>query len=65
MDQISKIKVSDVLSVCLIRHESTTTCKCSDCKYFGSECIEAHRYADMAVRVLKTKEVQDAEKENK
>ena len=59
MDQISKIKVSDVLSVCLIRHESTTNCKCSDCKYFGSECIEAHRYAAMAVRVLKTKEVQE------
>lgn len=55
---ISKIKVLDVLSICLIRHESED-CKCKDCAYYGSECIEAHRYAEGAVRSLKVKEVTD------
>lgn len=55
---ISKIKVLDVLSICLIRHESED-CKCKDCVYYGSECIEAHRCAEGAVRALKVKEVTD------
>lgn len=58
MDQISKIKVLDVLSVCLIRHESTD-CNCTGCKYYGADCIEAHRYAESAVKCLKVKEVTD------
>ena len=58
MDQISKIKVLDVLSVCLIRHDSED-CKCKDCKYYGAECVEAHRYAEAAVKCMKVKEVTD------
>lgn len=56
---VSKIKVLDVLSVCLIRHESDD-CKCKDCKFYGEECIAAHRYAESAVKSLKVKEVTDA-----
>lgn len=56
MDQISKIKVLDVLSVCLIRHESED-CKCKDCQFYGQDCISAHRYAESAVKLLKVKEV--------
>lgn len=58
MEQISKIKVLDVLSVCLIRHESED-CKCKDCQFYGEECIAAHRYAESAVKLLKVKEVTD------
>ena len=56
---ISKIKVLDVLSICLIRHESED-CKCKDCRCYGEDCIEAHKYAERAVRSLKVKEVNDA-----
>lgn len=56
MDKISKIKVLDVLSICLIRHESED-CKCKDCKCYGQDCIDAHRYAESAVKLLKAKEV--------
>ena len=63
MDQISKIKILDVLSICQIRHESTD-CNCMGCKYYGSDCIEAHKYAEAAVKCLKVKEVIDARKEN-
>lgn len=55
---ISKIKVLDVLSTCLIRHESEG-CKCKDCRFYGEDCIEAHKYAEGAVRSLKVKEVKD------
>lgn len=58
MEQISKIKVLDVLSVCLIRHESED-CKCKDCKFYGTDCVEAHRYAERAVKLVKFKEVTD------
>lgn len=58
MEAISKIKVLDVLSVCLIRHESSD-CKCKDCKFYGADCIEAHKYAESAVKLLKVKEVTD------
>lgn len=60
MDQISKIKVLDVLSICLIRHESND-CKCKDCKFYGDDCIAAHRYAESAVKCLKVKEVTDGQ----
>lgn len=63
MEQISKIKVLDVLSVCLIRHESED-CKCKDCMFYGTDCVEAHRYAESAVECLKVKEVTDDRKEN-
>ena len=56
MDQISKIKVLDVLSTCLVRHEAND-CKCKDCCYYGEDCIRAHRYAESAVKLLKVKEV--------
>ena len=62
MDQISKIKVLDVLSVCLIRHESVD-CKCKDCRFYGPDCIEAHRYAESAVEFLKVKEVTNGRNE--
>lgn len=58
MDKISKIKVLDVLSICLIRHESED-CKCKDCKFYGQCCIDAHRYAERAVKLIKAKEVTD------
>ena len=58
---ISKIKVLDVLSICLIRHESED-CKCKDCRFYGEECIQAHKYAEGAVRSLKVKEVTDGQK---
>ena len=58
MVKISKIKVLDVLSICLIRHESED-CKCKDCKFYGQDCIDAHRYAESAVKLLKAKEVTD------
>lgn len=58
MDKISKIKVLDVLSICLIRHESED-CKCKDCMFYGQYCIDAHRYAESAVKLLKAKEVTD------
>ena len=61
MEQISKIKVLDVLSVCLIRHESVD-CKCKDCKFYGTDCVEAHRYAESAVKLVKVKEVTDGRK---
>ena len=63
MDQISKIKVLDVLSICLIRHEFND-CKCKDCKCYGDDCIAAHRYAELAVKLLKVKEVTDGRKES-
>ena len=63
MDQISKIKVLDVLSVCLIRHESQD-CKCKDCRFYGPDCIEAHRYAESAVKLLKVKEVTNGVQRN-
>lgn len=63
MAQFSKDKVLDVLSVCLIRHESED-CKCKDCMFFGSDCIDAHRYAENAVRLLKVKEVTDEREHN-
>lgn len=62
MYQISKERAIDVLSICLIRHESTT-CNCIGCECYGKDCIEAHRYAESAVRVLKVKEVTDGRKE--
>ena len=57
---ISKIKVLDVLSICMIRHESED-CKCKDCQFYGEDCIRAHRYAEIAVKALKVKEVENAE----
>ena len=64
MEHISKIKVLDVLSVCLIRHTSYDNCKCTDCKFYGTDCIEAHRYAESAVKLLKAKEVTDGQKQH-
>lgn len=61
MEQISKIKVLDVLSVCLIRHESED-CKCKDCSFYGTDCVDAHRYAEKAVKLLKVKVVTDAKR---
>ncbi len=58
MDQISKIKVLDVLSVCRIRHESED-CKCKDCMFYGQDCVNAHKFAESAVRIIKVKEVTD------
>lgn len=58
MEDISKNKTLEVLSTCLVRH-SASSCKCSDCIYYGPECIEAHRYAERAVKSLKIKEVTD------
>ncbi len=58
MEQISKIKVLDVLSVCRIRHESED-CKCKDCMFYGPDCINAHKFAESAVRIIKVKEVTD------
>ena len=63
MDQISKIKVLDVLSVCLIRHESTNV-NCMGCKYYGPDCIEVHKYAEVAVKCLKVKEVTNGVQRN-
>ena len=58
MDRFSKDKVLDILSVCLFRHESED-CKCKDCTFFGADCIDAHKYAESAVKLLKVKEVTD------
>lgn len=60
MDQISKIKVLNVLSICLIRHESND-CKCKDCKFYGDDCIAAHHYAESAVKSLRVKEIKDVD----
>ena len=56
---LSKDKVLTVLSTCQLRHEVSSTCKCMDCKYNGTDCQQAHEYAQAAVKLLKVKEVQD------
>lgn len=58
MEQISKIKVLDVLSVCRIRHESEDF-KCKGCIFYGQDCVNAHKFAESVVRIIKVKEVTD------
>lgn len=59
MEDISKNKALEVLSTCLIRH-SASSCKCSDCIYYGTDCIKAHEFAHYAVKTFKrNKEVTD------
>ena len=59
MEDISKNKTLEVLSTCLIRH-SASSCKCSDCIYYGTDCINAHTFAHHAVKTFKrNKEVTD------
>ena len=59
MEDISKNKTLEVLSTCLIRH-SAESCKCSDCIYYGTDCINAHKFAHYAVKTFKrNKEVTD------
>ena len=60
MSNISKELVLDVLSTCIIRH--TTDTKCKDCKYYGPDCLEAHEYANSAVKYLKKSEVENGRK---
>lgn len=61
MEDISKNKTLEVLSTCLIRH-SASSCKCSDCIYYGKDCINAHEFAHYAVKSFKRmKEVTDGQ----
>lgn len=58
MQEISKIKVMDVMSTCWMRHEMVDP-RCKDCIYCGRDCIDAHRVAESAVRILRKGELEN------
>ena len=58
MQDISKIKVMDVMSTCRMRHEMVDP-RCKDCIYCGRDCIDAHIVAESAVRILRKGELEN------
>ena len=58
MQDISKVKVMDVMSTCRMRHEMVDL-RCKDCIYCGRDCIDAHRVAESAVRIVRKGELEN------
>ena len=56
---ISKNNAIEIMDLCIMRHDANR--KCIDCIYEGQRCIEAHKYAALAARVILQRDVKKEE----